>query len=58
MITDQDVRDGHLVELLTDVGLPTGEVYVVYTSRRFQAMKVRAFLDFQCSRCLLLAVTL
>lgn len=45
MITDQAVRDGPLVELQTDVGLPAGEVCAVYTSWRFQAMKVRAFLD-------------
>ncbi|AZZ44876.1 MAG: LysR family transcriptional regulator [Pseudomonadales bacterium] len=46
MITDQEVREGHLVELLPDVDLPIGEVYAVYPSRRFQAMKVKAFLDF------------
>jgi DNA-binding transcriptional LysR family regulator len=46
MITDQEVREGHLVELLPDVVLPTGEVYAVYPTRRFQAMKVKAFLDF------------
>ncbi len=46
MITDQEISDGHLVELLPDVDLPTGEVYAVYPSRRFQAMKVKAFLDF------------
>ena len=43
MITDQEVRAGQMVELLPDVALPTGEVYA---SRRFQAMKVKAFLDF------------
>jgi len=46
MITDQEVRDGLLVELLPGVDLPTGEVYAMYPSRRFQAMKVKAFLDF------------
>ncbi|WP_217476985.1 LysR family transcriptional regulator [Stutzerimonas stutzeri] len=46
MITDQEVRDGDLVELLPHVELPVGEVYAVYPSRRFQAMKVKAFLDF------------
>jgi DNA-binding transcriptional LysR family regulator len=30
MITDQEVREGHLVELLPDVDLPIGEVYAVY----------------------------
>ncbi|MCQ4280947.1 LysR family transcriptional regulator [Pseudomonas stutzeri] len=45
MITDQEVREGHLVELLPNVVLPTGEVYAVYPARRFQAMKVKAFLD-------------
>lgn len=46
MITEQEVREGHLVELLPDVELPTGDVYALYPSRRFQAMKVKAFLDF------------
>lgn len=46
MITDQEVRDGDLVELLPQVELPSGEIYAVYPSRRFQAMKVKAFLDF------------
>ncbi|MGA6098784.1 LysR family transcriptional regulator [Stutzerimonas marianensis] len=46
MISDAEVRDGLLVELLPEVELPTGEVYAVYPSRRFQAMKVKAFLDF------------
>lgn len=46
MITDAEVRSGRLVELLPDVELPTGELYAVYPSRRFQAMKVKAFLDF------------
>ncbi|WP_407296558.1 LysR family transcriptional regulator [Stutzerimonas zhaodongensis] len=46
MITAQEVRDGQLVEVLPDVDLPTGGIYATYPSRRFQAMKVRAFLDF------------
>lgn len=46
MITDEEVRRGLLVEVLPEASLPTGELYAVYPSRRFQAMKVTAFLDF------------
>ena len=46
MISDEAVRAGRLVELLSQARLPLGEVYAVYPSRRFQAMKVKAFLDF------------
>lgn len=46
MITEDAVRRGELVELLPGVQLPSGEIYAVYPSRRFQAMKVKAFLDF------------
>ncbi|WP_165667692.1 LysR family transcriptional regulator [Metapseudomonas otitidis] len=50
MITEQAVRRGELVELLPGVPLPSGEIYAVYPSRRFQAMKVKAFLDFLMAR--------
>jgi len=46
IITEAAVQSGRLVELLPEVKLPSGEIYAVYPSRRFQAMKVKAFLDF------------
>ncbi len=46
MISDDAVRRGVLVELLPQARLPSGELYAVYPSRRFQAMKVKTFLDF------------
>ena len=46
MISEAAVQDGELIELLPEARLPTGELYAVYPSRRFQAMKVKAFLDF------------
>ncbi|MGH8353547.1 MAG: LysR family transcriptional regulator [Pseudomonas sp.] len=46
IITEAAVQSGRLVELLPEVRLPSGEIYAVYPSRRFQAMKVKAFLDF------------
>jgi DNA-binding transcriptional LysR family regulator len=36
--------------LLPQACLPTSEIYALYPSRRFQAMKVKAFLDFLISR--------
>jgi DNA-binding transcriptional LysR family regulator len=46
MIAEEALRSGRLVELLPDARLPIGELYAVYPSRRFQAMKVKTFLDF------------
>ncbi|UTW09966.1 LysR family transcriptional regulator [Pseudomonas benzenivorans] len=46
MICESAVRAGRLVELLAETRLPIGELYAVYPSRRFQAMKVKTFLDF------------
>ncbi|SFT42619.1 LysR family transcriptional regulator [Pseudomonas marincola] len=46
MICAQAVAEGRLVEVLPEAELPVGELYAVYPSRRFQAMKVKAFLDF------------
>ena len=46
MISEAAVQDGELIELLPEARLPTGELYAVYPSRRFQAMKVKTFLDF------------
>lgn len=50
LICAESVHSGRLVRLLADVPLPVGELYAVYPSRRFQAMKVKAFLDFLISR--------
>ncbi|SDU15648.1 transcriptional regulator, LysR family [Pseudomonas pohangensis] len=50
MICRESVESGQLVELLPEAVLPAGEIYAVYPSRRFQAMKVRAFLDFVIQR--------
>ncbi|MCY1285599.1 HTH-type transcriptional regulator DmlR [compost metagenome] len=46
MFTEPAVQRGELIELLPEARLPSGEIYAVYPSRRFQAMKVKAFLDF------------
>lgn len=50
MISRESLETGQLVELLPEAVLPAGEIYAVYPSRRFQAMKVRAFLDFVIQR--------
>jgi len=50
MICRESVEAGQLIELLPEALLPAGEIYAVYPSRRFQAMKVRAFLDFVIQR--------
>ena len=49
MISEEVVRSGRLIELLPEARLPVGEVYAIYPSRRFQAMKVKTFLDFLIS---------
>jgi DNA-binding transcriptional LysR family regulator len=46
MMGGLSVANGDLIQLLPDAQLPHGEIYAVYPSRRFQAMKVKAFLDF------------
>ncbi|MFI8479362.1 LysR family transcriptional regulator [Pseudomonas sp. NPDC078700] len=46
MICELAIREGRLVELLPEAALPIVEVYAIYPSRRFQAMKVKTFLDF------------
>ncbi|MFZ2319295.1 MAG: substrate binding domain-containing protein, partial [Pseudomonas sp.] len=50
MICREALKDGRLLELLPQACLPTSEIYALYPSRRFQAMKVKAFLDFLISR--------
>jgi DNA-binding transcriptional LysR family regulator len=49
MISALAVAEGRLIELLPEASLPVGELYAVYPSRRFQAMKVKTFLDFLMS---------
>jgi DNA-binding transcriptional LysR family regulator len=49
MISREALQDGRLLELLPQACLPTSEIYALYPSRRFQAMKVKAFLDFLIS---------
>ena len=46
IIGETAVQSGELVQLLPEARLPAGEIYVVYPSRRFQPLKVKAFLDF------------
>jgi DNA-binding transcriptional LysR family regulator len=46
MISREEVASGRLVEVLSGAQLPSAELYAVYPSRRFQTMKVKAFLDF------------
>ncbi|MBX9755310.1 MAG: LysR family transcriptional regulator [Pseudomonadaceae bacterium] len=46
MISRDEVASGRLIELLPQAQLPSSELYAVYPSRRFQTMKVKAFLDF------------
>src|SRR3990167_1883744 len=46
MFCGRAVQGGRLIELLPGAPLPVGELYAVYPSRRFQAMKVKTFLDF------------
>jgi DNA-binding transcriptional LysR family regulator len=46
MICKEALQAGRLVQLLPAARLPVGELYAVYPSRRFQAMKVKTFLDF------------
>ncbi|MDA7088381.1 LysR family transcriptional regulator [Pseudomonas sp. SA3-5] len=46
MICQEALQAGRLVQLLPAARLPVGELYAVYPSRRFQAMKVKTFLDF------------
>lgn len=46
MICQDALASGALVQLLPQAPLPSGEIHAVYPSRRFQAMKVKTFLDF------------
>jgi DNA-binding transcriptional LysR family regulator len=46
MISREEVASGRLIEVLPAAQLPSAEIFAVYPSRRFQTMKVKAFLDF------------
>jgi DNA-binding transcriptional LysR family regulator len=50
MMADEAESRGELIELLPQAQLPSSEIYAVYPSRRFQAMKVKTFLDFLMAR--------
>lgn len=45
-IAEPYVEQGVLSRVLEHVVLPSTELYALYPSRRFQAMKVKAFIDF------------
>lgn len=45
-IAEPYVEQGQLCRVLEQVVLPSTELYALYPSRRFQAMKVKAFIDF------------
>jgi DNA-binding transcriptional LysR family regulator len=45
-IAQQNIREGTLCRVLEHAVLPSAELYALYPSRRFQAMKVKAFIDF------------
>lgn len=45
-IAQQNLLDGTLCRVLENATLPSSELYALYPSRRFQAMKVKAFIDF------------
>lgn len=45
-IADPQVEEGSLCRLLEHCTLPSSELYALYPSRRFQSMKVKAFIDF------------
>lgn len=49
-IAESHVEEGKLYRVLEDVVLPSSELYALYPSRRFQAMKVKAFIDFMIQR--------
>lgn len=49
-IAEPCVEEGRLVRVLEQTELPSGELYALYPSRRFQAMKVKAFIDFVVER--------
>ena len=49
-IAESCVEDGTLCRVLPNTVLPSSELYALYPSRRFQAMKVKAFIDFMIER--------
>lgn len=49
-IAEPFVEEGTLCRVLDGTVLPSTELYALYPSRRFQAMKVKAFIDFMIER--------
>lgn len=49
-IAEPCVEAGTLVRVLEQTELPSSELHALYPSRRFQAMKVKAFIDFVVER--------
>ncbi len=49
-IAEPCVEEGTLLRVLPQATLPSAELYALYPSRRFQAMKVKAFIDFMIER--------
>ncbi|GGI93602.1 LysR family transcriptional regulator [Halopseudomonas pertucinogena] len=45
-IAEAHVEEGTLCRVLEDCVLPSTELYALYPSRRFQVMKVKAFIDY------------
>ena len=45
-IAEPHVEQGELCRVLENCQLPSTELYALYPSRRFQVMKVKAFLDY------------
>lgn len=50
LICTEALARKQLKELLPELRMPAGELYAVYPSRRFQAAKAKAFLDFLLAR--------
>ncbi|MEH6389436.1 MULTISPECIES: LysR family transcriptional regulator [Pseudomonas] len=49
-IAEPYVEEGKLRRILEGTVLPSTELYALYPSRRFQAMKVKAFIDYMIER--------
>ncbi|SDU10754.1 LysR family transcriptional regulator [Halopseudomonas salegens] len=49
-IAEPQVEEGKLCRVLEHCTLPSSELYALYPSRRFQSMKVKAFIDFVIAR--------
>lgn len=49
-ILGQAIRDGRLVQVLTDYTAPKADIWAVYPTRRHLSAKVRTFVDFLVQR--------